>query len=117
MDAMLGYRILTSNGGMRAFGSASFGTAAWKLGTGVTATAIAASRKTGGYLILKSDGGVLGFSARWHGSLRGLSRPECGRGRSRPAGATATRSSLRTAGCTRSRGPSTARTPASSAPG
>jgi peptidoglycan/xylan/chitin deacetylase (PgdA/CDA1 family) len=71
MDAMLGYRMLTSNGGTRAFGSASFGTAAGKLGTGVTATAIAASRKTGGYLILKSDGGVLGFNARWHGSLRG----------------------------------------------
>jgi len=71
MDAMLGYRTLTSNGGARAFGSASFGTAAGKLGTGVTATAIAASRKTGGYLILKSDGGVLGFSARWYGSLRG----------------------------------------------
>lgn len=71
MDAMLGYRILTSNGGVRVFGSASFGTAAGKLGTGVTATAIAASRKTGGYLILKSDGGVLGFNARWHGSLKG----------------------------------------------
>lgn len=71
MDAMLGYRILTSNGGVRAFGSASFGTAAGKLGTGVTATAIAASRKTGGYLILKSDGGVLNFNARWYGSLRG----------------------------------------------
>jgi peptidoglycan-N-acetylglucosamine deacetylase len=71
MDAMLGYRILASDGGVRAFGSASFGTAAGKLGTGVTATAIAASRKTGGYLVLKSNGGVLGFSARWHGSLAG----------------------------------------------
>ena len=71
MDAMLGYRILTSNGGVRAFGSASFGTAAGQLGSGVTATAIAASRKTGGYLILKSNGGVLGFNARWHGSLAG----------------------------------------------
>ena len=71
MDAMLGYRILTSGGGMGAYGSASFGTAAGKLGSGVTATAIAASRKTGGYLILKSDGGVLGFNARWHGSLKG----------------------------------------------
>jgi peptidoglycan/xylan/chitin deacetylase (PgdA/CDA1 family) len=71
MDAMLGYRILTSNGGTSAFGSASFGTAAGKLGSGVTATAIAASRKIGGYLILKSDGGVLGFNARWHGSLKG----------------------------------------------
>jgi peptidoglycan/xylan/chitin deacetylase (PgdA/CDA1 family) len=71
MDAMLGYRILASDGGVRAFGSASFGTAAGKLGTGVTATAIAASRKTGGYLVLKSNGGVLGFNARWHGSLAG----------------------------------------------
>jgi peptidoglycan/xylan/chitin deacetylase (PgdA/CDA1 family) len=71
MDAMLGYRVLTSDGGARAFGSASFGTAAGKLGTGVTATAIAASRKTGGYLMLKSDGGVLEFNANWYGSLKG----------------------------------------------
>ena len=100
MDAMIGYRILTSNGGARTFGSASFGTAAGKLGTGVTATAIAASRKTGGYLILKSDGGVLGFNARWYGSLKGQLRPECGRRRSLPVGATAIWSSPRTAECT-----------------
>jgi peptidoglycan/xylan/chitin deacetylase (PgdA/CDA1 family) len=75
MDAMLGYRILTSNGGMRAFGSASFGTAAGKLGTGVTATAIAASRKTGGYLILKSDGGVHAFARSFYGSDAGQLSP------------------------------------------
>jgi peptidoglycan/xylan/chitin deacetylase (PgdA/CDA1 family) len=71
MDAMLGYRVLTSNGDVRACGSASFGTAAGKLGAGVTATAIAASRKTGGYLILKSNGGVLDFNTHWYGSLAG----------------------------------------------
>jgi peptidoglycan/xylan/chitin deacetylase (PgdA/CDA1 family) len=71
MDAMLGYRILISNGGVRAFGSAYFGSAAGKLGTGVTATAVAPSRKTGGYLMLKSDGGVLEFNATWYGSLKG----------------------------------------------
>jgi peptidoglycan/xylan/chitin deacetylase (PgdA/CDA1 family) len=48
MDAMLGYRVLTSNGDVRAFGSASFGTAVGKLSAGVTTTAIAASRNTGG---------------------------------------------------------------------
>ncbi len=71
MDAMLGYRILTTGGDVRACGSASFGTAAGMLGTGVTTTAIAASRKTGGYLLLKSNGGVLGFNAAWYGSLAG----------------------------------------------
>jgi peptidoglycan/xylan/chitin deacetylase (PgdA/CDA1 family) len=71
MDAMLGYRILTSGGDVRACGSASFGTAVGKLGTAVTTTAITASRKTGGYLVLKSNGGVLGFNAEWYGSLAG----------------------------------------------
>jgi hypothetical protein len=55
----------------RACGSASFGTAAGKLGADVTATAVAASRATGGYLILKSNGGVLNFNARWYSSLAG----------------------------------------------
>jgi peptidoglycan/xylan/chitin deacetylase (PgdA/CDA1 family) len=71
VDAMIGYRILISDGGVRARGSASFGTAAGQLGTGLTTVAIAASRKTGGYLVLKSNGGVIGFNARWHGSLAG----------------------------------------------
>lgn len=69
MDAMLGYRILASNGDVRAYGAAAFGTAVGKLGTGVTTTAIAASRTTGGYLVLKSNGRVLDFNAHWHGSL------------------------------------------------
>ena len=38
---------------------------------GVTAVALAADRATGGYWVLKSDGGVDAFHAPWSGSLRG----------------------------------------------
>ncbi len=71
LDAMLGYRILTSHGDVRAYGSASFGTALGQLAAGVTTTAIAASHKTGGYLVLKSNGRVSNFHANWYGSLAG----------------------------------------------
>ena len=37
----------------------------------MTAVALAADRVTGGYWILKSDGGVDAFHAPWSGSLRG----------------------------------------------
>ena len=37
----------------------------------MTAAGIAADPKTGGYWILKSDGGVDGFAAPWYGSLAG----------------------------------------------
>jgi hypothetical protein len=71
LDAMLGYRVLTSNGGMHAHGSASFGSMVGKLPTGVTAVDLAADRVSGGYWMLKSDGGVNSFNAPWYGSLTG----------------------------------------------
>jgi hypothetical protein len=42
-----------------------------KLPTGVTAVGIAASPATGGYWILRSNGGVNNFKAPWYGSLNG----------------------------------------------
>lgn len=35
-----------------------------------TAVGLVSAPATGGYWILKSDGGVDGFDAPWHGSLR-----------------------------------------------
>jgi hypothetical protein len=37
----------------------------------VRAAGLAADPATGGYWILKSDGGVDAFSAPWYGSMRG----------------------------------------------
>jgi peptidoglycan/xylan/chitin deacetylase (PgdA/CDA1 family) len=71
LDAMLGYRVLTSNGGVRAYGSAWFGSMVGKLSAGVTAVGLAADRGTGGYWLLKSNGGVNFFNAPWYGSLMG----------------------------------------------
>ena len=41
------------------------------LSRGTTAIGVAADRATGGYWILKSNGGVANFHAPWHGSLEG----------------------------------------------
>ena len=56
---------------MHNFGTPWYGSDAGKLAAGVTATGIAADPKTGGYWILKSDGGVDSFHAPWSGSIRG----------------------------------------------
>jgi peptidoglycan-N-acetylglucosamine deacetylase len=69
LDAMLGYRELTSDGGVHAYGSASFGSMAGKLSPGVGAAGLAADQPTGGYWILKTNGGVNNFNAQWYGSL------------------------------------------------
>ena len=42
------------------------------LPAGVTATGITVAPATGGYLILKSDGGVANYRAPWHGSMAGV---------------------------------------------
>jgi peptidoglycan/xylan/chitin deacetylase (PgdA/CDA1 family) len=44
------------------------------LSRGTTAVGLAVDRATGGYWILKSDGGVASFHAPWHGSLSGRVR-------------------------------------------
>jgi peptidoglycan/xylan/chitin deacetylase (PgdA/CDA1 family) len=71
LDAMLGYRVVTSDGAVRAFGAASFGSLAGQLPAGVTPVGMAADRATGGYWIAKSNGGVSDFNALWSGSLAG----------------------------------------------
>ena len=73
VDALrgVGYHVLTSNGGVHNYGAPWYGSDAYKLPAGVTATGIAADPATGGYWILKSDGGVDAFGAPWHGSMRG----------------------------------------------
>jgi hypothetical protein len=70
-NARNGYMLLTSNGGIHLYGPIEgHGSEAGKLPHGVTAVALARDRKTGGYWILRSDGGVVGFHAPFHGSLR-----------------------------------------------
>lgn len=70
-NARNGYMLLTSNGGVHLYGPiAGHGSDIGKLPTGVTAVALARDRKTGGYWILRSDGGIKGFNAPFHGSLR-----------------------------------------------
>lgn len=67
-----GYLLLTSNGGVHRFGpTPAYGGDARKLSPGVTAVALAVDRKTGGYWILRSDGGIDGFHAPSDGSLKG----------------------------------------------
>lgn len=67
-----GYLLLTSNGGVHRFGpTPAYGGDAHKLSPGVKALALAVDRKTGGYWILRSDGGIDGFHAPSDGSLRG----------------------------------------------
>ena len=67
-----GYLLLTSNGGVHRFGpTPAYGGDARKLSPGVKALALAVDRKTGGYWILRSDGGIDGFHAPSDGSLKG----------------------------------------------
>jgi hypothetical protein len=67
--------LLTSNGGIHLYGPiAGHGSDIGKLPPGVTAVALARDRKTGGYWILRSDGGIKGFNAPFHGSLKGKLR-------------------------------------------
>jgi hypothetical protein len=70
-NAHNGYMLLTSNGAIHLFGPiAGHGSDAGKLPPGVTAVALARDHETGGYWILRSDGGIKGFNAPFHGSLR-----------------------------------------------
>lgn len=69
-----GYRVLTSGGGLSAFGAAGYGQAA----TGQTvprAVSVATDPDTGGYWVLRADGSVLNYHAPWHGSPRGRVPP------------------------------------------
>jgi hypothetical protein len=69
---VLGYEVATSEGGVRAFGEMAWhGSDAGKLPRGVTVVGSAFDRMTGGYWLLKSNGGVNGFDAPFDGSLRG----------------------------------------------
>ncbi len=71
-NARNGYMLLTSNGGIHLFGPIrGHGSDVGKFPPGVKAVALARDRKTGGYWILRSDGGIKGFNAPFHGSLRG----------------------------------------------
>jgi hypothetical protein len=66
-----GYLLLTSNGGVHPFGGVAwFGSDAGHLAPGVRAVTLAKDRKTTGYWILKSTGGVDNFHAPWYGSLK-----------------------------------------------
>ena len=67
----LGYLVLTSDGGVRNFGTTWHGSDRGSLAAGVTTVGLAANPATGGYWILKSNGGIDGFGAPWHGSLHG----------------------------------------------
>ncbi len=70
-----GYLVLTSNGGIYRYGRAvSHGSDAGKLPKGVRALSLAVDRATGGYWILRSDGGVDAFDAPSDGSLKGKLR-------------------------------------------
>ncbi len=67
-----GYLILTSDGGVYPFGgSVSYGSDAGKLPVGVSAVGLTLDPATGGYWILRSDGGVDAFNAPNYGSLVG----------------------------------------------
>ena len=52
------------------FGAPWYGSATGTLGT-ATAVGLATAPATGGYWILKSNGGVAGYNAPWYGSLTG----------------------------------------------
>ncbi len=67
-----GYFVLTADGAVHAFGAAhTHGSDAGKLHSGVHAVALAVDPTTGGYWILRSDGGVDGFHAPVQGSVKG----------------------------------------------
>ena len=63
--------MLTSNGGVHAFGAPWYGSANGTLGS-LKAVGLAVDNATGGYWILKSNGGVAQYNAPWHGSLTGI---------------------------------------------
>ncbi|MGN6166885.1 MAG: glycoside hydrolase domain-containing protein, partial [Solirubrobacteraceae bacterium] len=66
-----GHLLLTSSGGVHPYGVAkSYGSDAARMSRGVSGVALVKDRKTGGYWILKSNGGVDTFHAPWYGSLR-----------------------------------------------
>ena len=54
---------------MQNYGTPTYGSDIGHLPAGVTAAGIAADRATGGYWILKSNGGVDAFNAPWYRSL------------------------------------------------
>jgi len=70
-----GYLMLTSDGGVQNYGTPTYGSDIGHLPAGVTAAGIAADRATGGYWILKSNGGVDAFNARGTDRWPGTSRP------------------------------------------
>ena len=71
----LGYLVLTSDGGVRNFGTDWHGSARGSLPAGVRTAGLAANPATGGYWILKSNGGVGNFGAPWYGSAKGTLGP------------------------------------------
>ena len=56
---------------MHNYGAPWYGSDAYQLPTGEVAARIAADPATGGYWIVKSNGGVDAFGAPWYGSLAG----------------------------------------------
>jgi hypothetical protein len=66
-----GYYVLTSDGDVHGFGTASRGSLLGKLPAGRTAVGTAVDNATGGYWILTSNGGVSSFKAPWWGSMAG----------------------------------------------
>lgn len=69
---LLGYAAATSDGKVYAFGELKrHGSDVGKLGSGVTAVSMAFDHATGGYWLLKSNGGVSGLDAPVDGSLKG----------------------------------------------
>lgn len=63
--------MLTSDGHVHGFGTASKGSLLGKLPAGRTAVGIAVDNATGGYWVLTSSGGVSSFKASWWGSMAG----------------------------------------------
>lgn len=72
LDALrgLGYHALTSGGGVYSVEAPGYGSAT-ALPAGLRGTGLAADRATGGYWVLKSNGGVDNNNAPWHGPLNG----------------------------------------------
>jgi peptidoglycan-N-acetylglucosamine deacetylase len=69
-DTGTGYLVLTAHGGVRRFGPGGPGPAGGSTRGSVRAVAMAANPATGGYWVLKSDGGVDAIHAPWLGSVR-----------------------------------------------
>lgn len=75
--AVLALAVISGGGESRASTPETFDSArpAGSLSPGTTAIGVASDRATGGYWILKSNGGVRNFHAPWHGSLDGKAIP------------------------------------------